>query len=85
VAGINIMLISYYAATEQTKASVIGSTLRGIVGIIICVVVMAKLFGINGIWLSLLVSDVITLIVMLFLSYNIRRKNRIIHRRDEQC
>lgn len=68
VAGINILLVAYFAATDYVRPAIVGSILRGAVAIVICAVVFAKLFGINGVWMSFLGSETITLLVLLLMS-----------------
>lgn len=64
-AGINIMLITYFSATDMAISAMIGSVLRCAAAIILCAVVLARLFGMTGVWLSFLASELITFIVIL--------------------
>ena len=43
-AGVNILLVSYFAATARVKQAFVASVLRGALAIAICAVVMAKLW-----------------------------------------
>ena len=74
VAGINIVLVAYFSAVDEPKIAIVGSFLRGIVAIVICAVILAKLFGLNGIWISLLAAETVTFLTILFLAYKDRRK-----------
>ena len=65
IAGINIILIAYYSATDKAALAFIASILRGAIAIIICAVVMSSIWGITGIWLSFLASEFITFIVIM--------------------
>ena len=56
-AGINILLVAYFSAVAQPKPAIAGSLLRGAVAIIPCAVTLARLFGLNGVWLSFLASE----------------------------
>ena len=67
-AGINILLVSYFAATARVKQAFVASVLRGALAIAVCAVVMAKLWGIYGVWLSFLVSEILTFAVILMMS-----------------
>lgn len=62
-AGINIMLISYFSATGNIVPAFTASILRGAAAISVCAVVLSKLWGIEGVWLSFLASEVLTLAV----------------------
>ena len=66
-AGINIMLIAYFSATGQAKPAFAASMLRGAVAISISAIVMAAFWGINGVWLSFLAAEVITLVCCLWM------------------
>lgn len=68
VAGINIMLVAYFAAIDHVRPAMVGSLLRGAVAIAVCAIIFAKLFGINGVWLSFLGSEMITIIVLILMS-----------------
>ena len=72
VAGINIVLVAYFSAVDEPKIAIVGSLL--IVAIVICAVILAKLFGLNGIWISLLAAETVTFLTILFLAYKDRRK-----------
>ena len=74
VAGINIVLVAYFSAVDEPKIAIVGSLLRGIIAIVICAVILAKLFGLNGIWISLLAAETVTFLTILFLAYKDRRK-----------
>ena len=74
VAGINVVLVAYFSAVDEPKIAIVGSFLRGIVAIVICAVILAKLFGLNGIWLSLFAAETLTFLTILFLAYKDRRK-----------
>lgn len=64
-AGVNIMLTGYFSATNRAKQAFIASVLRGALAIAVCAAVMSHIWGINGVWLSFLASEVITALVIL--------------------
>lgn len=68
VSGINMMLISFFSATDKPKPEIIGSLSRGCIAIVLCAVVLSLLFGMDGIWLSFLASEVITFTILLLIS-----------------
>ena len=75
-AGINIVMVSYFSAIDRAKPAFVISLLRGAAAIVICAVVMAMLWGINGVWLSFLAAEIAALAV----SWQINRRageNRI--------
>ena len=64
-AGLNTMLATYFSATEKAVPAFVASLLRGAIAISVCAIVMAAVWGINGVWLSFLAAEVITLAVSL--------------------
>jgi len=73
IAGIDIMLIAYYAAIDNARISFLASILRGVVAICACSVLLAKYFGLTGVWLSFAASELITLAVLLFFFKSARK------------
>ena len=66
-AGMNIMLVAYFSAVDRPRPAIVGSLMRGMIAIVVCAIVFASLFGLNGVWLSFLGSEVITFAVILVL------------------
>lgn len=62
--GLNILLASYYAATDRPKQSLLISIGRGFALIIPCAIILSYIFGITGVWLSITAAE---LIVLLFI------------------
>ena len=77
IAGINVVLVAYFSAVDEPKIAIVGSLLRGIVAIVICAIVLAKLFGLNGVWTSLLASEGITFLTILSLAYKDRKQKSV--------
>lgn len=69
-AGLNIILASYFAATEKTVYSSLVSLLRGIVLIIPTAFLMSHLFLADGLWFSFCVTELITSIIAIFMIKN---------------
>ena len=81
IAGINILLVAYFSAVDDALPAIIGSLMRGAVAIIICAVVLAHFFGMNGVWISFLASEVITFCTILIISH--RKHGRSVARTKE--
>ena len=64
-AGINIMLVGYFSATDRALQAFVVSILRGALAIAVCAIIMSKIWGMNGIWLSFLASEIIAFLVIL--------------------
>ena len=67
-AGINIMLVAYFSATDNALPAITGSLMRGIFAIVFCAVILSKILGINGVWGSFLGSEVLTFPAVMILS-----------------
>ena len=48
-------------------AKYVTQSVAGMIGIVVCAIIFASLFGLNGVWLSFLGSEVITFAVILVL------------------
>lgn len=68
VSGINMVLITYFASTGNASCASIASISRGLVSVVICAIVMAYIWGLNGIWLSFLAAESITFMIILFIN-----------------
>lgn len=64
IGSINLNTLVYYQAIEIPKFSNLICLFRSVVFLPVCLIVLPKLFGLNGIWVSVLVSESITFVVM---------------------
>lgn len=80
IAGINIVLVAYFSAVDEPKIAIAGSLMRGIIAIILCAIILAKLFGLNGVWTSLLASETITFLLIMLLAYKDRNQKNTSNR-----
>jgi len=71
--GINTLLLTYFTATDRPKPAAIGALLRGMILITLFAFILSKLFGMDGVWLSFITTELVTFIVLVILL----RKNRI--------
>ncbi len=65
--GINILLASYYAAIDKPKRSFVISITRGVAVVVPVACLMAYFFKINGVWLSLTVTELIVLLIVMIM------------------
>lgn len=63
--GLNFIYMTYYQSIGQIKPSIGITLFRGIILLIITLIVLPFIFGINGIWLALPVSEGIVAIALL--------------------
>lgn len=64
IVGLNLTTTVYYQAVEVPKYSNLMCILRSVVFLPISVFILIKLMGVNGVWLSLLVSELLSLIAV---------------------
>lgn len=69
--GFNLTSTVYYQAISMPKISNIFCTFRSIILLPISLFILAKLFKINGIWISLFISELLTFIILKY-SINIK-------------
>ena len=67
LAGINILLVSYFSAVDDSLPAIVGSVMRGAVAITICAILLSRWFGIDGVWISFLASEILTFVTILVL------------------
>lgn len=68
-AGLNIFVSALFTAISNGKLSAMISFSRTLLFIVLGVVVMSAVFGVDGLWLSIPFAEVVTLILVLILSY----------------
>lgn len=76
VNGLNVIYSGYFTSIGKALASIIVAASRGIVFIIIGIIIMPKLFGINGVWATVPCAELLTLIIVIFL-YNNSKKSMV--------
>ncbi len=71
----SFLLLYYYMATQKRAISTAISVINGIVIIIPSALILSKFFGITGVWLSLVVSQFGTLVVVYFIDLVEKKKS----------
>ena len=66
-AGFNIVAAGYLSATDRPAEASITSICRGMAAIVVCSLVLSRLFGMNGVWSAFPVSELLTALLTLFL------------------
>jgi len=69
IASINIVNVTYYQSTEKSKIGNIISTNRGMVFTIGFLVVLPLIMGNIGIWISIILGEICTLLLIMYLRY----------------
>lgn len=67
IMGINMVTGAYFQSVELAKESFIIAFSRGLLFVSICVFILPIFFGINGVWLSVPIGEILTLIVVIIL------------------
>lgn len=71
--GLVVLISGYFTALEMPKSAMIISICRGLVFVILALIVMAFLFGETGVWLTMAVSETLSLVIALLLY----KKNKV--------
>lgn len=67
--GFNILTASYFTAMGNAKISIIISALRGLIFAVMGICLLPELFGIDGIWYTIPLAELLTLFVSIYLVY----------------
>ena len=66
--GFNILVTSFFTSIGNALGSIVIAVLRGVVFIGIGMLILPTFLGERGIWLTLVLSEVLTLVVSVFLA-----------------
>lgn len=72
--GVNIVCIAYLQAVQKNKVSFILSTFRGLILTIILVLLLSKIFGIVGVWITIPLVELITFISFILFRFKSSKK-----------
>ena len=67
IMGINMVTGAYFQSVELAKESFIIAFSRGLLFVSICVFILPIFLGINGVWISVPIGEILTLIVVIIL------------------
>ena len=74
--GVNILISSYFTAIDDPMSSIIVAASRGLLFIAVGIFILPYIFGINGIWGSIVFAEVITISICFKLLKNrIKKKD----------
>lgn len=76
IVGLNLAITVYYQAIEVPKYSNLLCVLRSLVFLPTSVFILGKIWGINGIWISLFVSELLSLIIIRIVANVIKYTNK---------
>lgn len=72
--GITILITSYFTALGNALSSIIIAALRGVIFIAIGMAILPRLFGTDGIWLTLIASECLGLLAAIWLLKQLHRR-----------
>lgn len=73
-ASVNIVGASFFSAINEAKSASVISLLRGFILIVVFSLVLSKLFGLNGVWVSYAAGEAVTMCVLGVLLIKAKRK-----------
>lgn len=76
-AGVNILCATYFSAMNQGKKAFLISLLRGFIIIVPAAFILSMLFGINGVWAAMTVTESIVLLVSIYFMRQRKRSELI--------
>ncbi|WP_455540062.1 MATE family efflux transporter [Terrisporobacter sp.] len=82
IGSVNLDTLVYYQAVEIPKFSNLISIFKSMVFLPVCLFVLPKVFGLNGIWASVLTSESITFVVMLIIA-NVNKYTDIVLNKED--
>lgn len=71
--GFNIFSASFFTALDNAKWSLVISTCRGLIFIVIGIAVLPHIFGTDGIWMTVAVAELLTAVVSFCLLRRMKR------------
>lgn len=79
IVGLNLTTTVYYQAVEVPKYSNLMCILRSVIFLPVSIFFLIKILGVNGVWLSLLVSELLSLItVNIIANVKVYTKNSVV-------
>ncbi|WP_291650166.1 MATE family efflux transporter [Clostridium sp.] len=72
IMGLNIVTTSFFASINEAKESFIISIMRGLIVVIPLILLLPRLFGMIGVWITIPLAEVSTLLIsiVLYLKYS---------------
>ena len=83
--GFNVVTSFFMTSSEQAAKGLAISVLRGLVFIILFAVVLSKILGMTGVWLSFPCAEAVTAVFAGFIVYHTLKKRGSILEKDRNC
>ena len=65
--GLNILFSGYFTSIGDALSSIIVAVCRGMIFILLGISILPQFIGISGVWMTVPVAEVLTLLVVIFL------------------
>ena len=65
--GINVFMSGYFTALGDGVNSALISTLRSLIFVIIFIIILPKIMGVNGIWITMPLSEIVTVFISMII------------------
>lgn len=75
--GLNTVLMYYFQSMERVRHTLAISVLRGVVLTALTLLVLSYLFGLNGVWISLFVTEGFTFVMFYPVKLKMERRQRL--------
>ena len=72
--GSNILNIAYFQSVEKSKESSILSTFRGLIFVIIFIIILPRILGVYGVWLTIPMTEFSTLLLYFIIEFRNRKR-----------
>ena len=72
--GLNILISSYFTAIDDAKSSIMVAASRGIIFVVVGIFLLPYIFGINGIWGTIVFAEIITVAIC----FRLLRKSELV-------
>ena len=77
VTGINMFIVGYFQSVAKPKISLLLCLLRGCALSVVFVILLARFFGIIGIWAAVPLSEFVTLLIAILFLHKTRKEERV--------
>ncbi|MGG7144478.1 MATE family efflux transporter [Clostridium nigeriense] len=77
IMGLNIVTTSFFASINKARESFIISISRGLVVVVPLILLLPNIFGMTGVWLTIPLAEVVTLLISVILYLKYRKGIRV--------
>ncbi|WP_366938449.1 MATE family efflux transporter [uncultured Cetobacterium sp.] len=82
VSGINIVCAGYFTSIKKIKKATFITALRGIILIFILINTLPKIWGVTGLWLTVPIAELVTLIISITFIFKLKKEQRDVYKKN---